>query len=676
MHDGLPKRFRVAGIVGLEDAKPPRHSAVYFSDAYLRQLAPRKAPDAVGVIAAPGVSTDKLKHRIVDALVNDNLSVHTGAKRSTAEFLDIANEPFSLLTLSAGIGSNVLLIAVFIVASTMALSIQHRRREIALLRAVGATPRQIRSMVRGEGMVLSVVGGVLGWPVGIWLVRWMSGRLAHYGLVPADFRPYVSPLPALGAVITVLATSVMAAHIAARRANRIRPTEALGDSSKEKTELGRGRKITGVILLISSIGLFVGGLTQGGDFTTQVSLANSLVLMVAITAGVLGPALSRAAILVLTPVLRRSKVTGYLAAANSRTNLLRMAGGVTPLVLAVSFAATVVFAQTTGLHVSSDQLSKGMLAQHVLAAPEGIPSSVVQRVRTLHGVDAATGVVRTKVVAVQQGSDGVPVTLSAQGLDSSSLHQTVDLQIGQGDWRGLSPGTVAMSRTASSWLDVGLGDKLPVYLGDGTRVEPRVVAIYERGLAFADLTFESSLLRQHTTTGLDQSVLVKTAGSTVGDELRKVAQEYPGITVVDQLDPDEQTEELKASAWVSYLLVGMLIVYTAITVINSQVMNTAARRREFALLRLSGASKRHIMRMMRWETASVIIAGVVMGTAASALPLVLVALALSGTPWPSVPILWYLGIVGSLSALAAIGALGTSRLVLRVRPVEAIGTKE
>lgn len=112
----------------------------------------------------------------------------------------------------------------------------------------------------------------------------------------------------------------------------------------------------------------------------------------------------------------------------------------------------------------------------------------------------------------------------------------------------------------------------------------------------------------------------------------------------DGLAVDDQLAEQRANAWVNYLVVGVIIAYTAITVVNTLAMSTAARRREFALLRLSGTARGQVVGMMRRESVIVIAAGVGIGTLLSAFPLVLVSLAVSGTPIPAVPGLGYLAI--------------------------------
>ncbi|MFF3689604.1 FtsX-like permease family protein [Streptomyces sp. NPDC002187] len=681
MTGSTASRFRVAGVVGLEANASPRRSAVFFSDALTERLAARNgAVDALGVLARPGTDPQTLSRAVSAALDDPRLAVHTGDSRGAAEFLDDSTTGPALVLLAVSVAGNVFLVTVFVVASTISLSVAHRRRETALLRAVGATPRQIRRMVSAEALLVALLGGVLGWPVGVVAVHWIRDRLAGHGFVPPDFEPVIGPLPAVGAVVIAVLTAHVAALVAARRATKVRPTEALGEAAMERTELGRSRATVGALLVLGAIGLFITGLAQAGDFATLVGLANSLVLVVVIATAVLGPLLSRVSMRVLEPLLRTSTVTGRLAAANSATQLRRFAGAVTPLILAVSFAATVVFAETTAQHASQEQVRGGMVADHVLTSAAGVAPDAVERIRGLEQVAAVTGVARSKIVAVHvSGGQEQSVSLSAQGVDPGTLGRTIDLGLREGSLERLDRRTVAISTTASSWLGLDVGDTARLHLGDGTPLAPKVVAVYERGLGFADFTFEHDLLLAHTTTRLDESVLVRAAQGEeerIASALARVAEDYPGTVVGDRLALDEHLHQQKANAWVNYLIVGLVIAYTGVTVVNTQVMNTAARRREFGLLRLTGLTPAQVMRMMRWESLAVVLAGVGIGTAAAIPALALVALALTGSPWPTVSWPAYLAIGPGTGALAAAAALLPTRLLLRHRAVEAIGSKE
>ncbi|MFF3061872.1 FtsX-like permease family protein [Streptomyces sp. NPDC057909] len=674
-----PQRFSVTGVVALHGVPSPRQSVVFFSDDLTKRLAAREGVvDAVGVLAAPGSNAKQLAGTVAAALGDRHLAVYRGQDRGQAEFLDVAATGSTLVLVASAVAGNVFLVTAFVVTSTLSLAMAHRRRETALLRAVGATPGQIRRMVTAEALTVAFVGGLLGWPVGAAVVHAMRDRLAAHGFVPPDFQPVIGPLPAAGAVVMTVLTASTAVLVAARRANRIRPVEALGEAALERPDLGKGRLITGCVLAAGAVAVFVTGLTHGGDFTTLVGLANSLVLVMVITAAVLGPPMSRMSLLVLAPLLRTSKVTGYLAAANHRAHLRRLAAAVTPLILAVSFAATVIFAQTTAVQAAREQMRDGMVAGHVLTAAEGVAPDVADEVRRLREVKSATGVVRTTIVATPARAGGELVSLSAQGVEPTALSTTMDLKPRAGRLDRLNRNTIALSAVASSELGRGLGDRVRLQLGDGTSLSPTVVAVYERGMGFADVTFDHDLLLAHTTSHLDASVLVRADADAHGTAaaLAHVAGRYPGTAVQDPGAAGEQMRQQEANAWVNYLLAALTLVYAGVTVANTQMMNTAARRREFALLRLSGTTATQVMRMMRWESLAVVLAGVGIGTLASVPALVLVSLAVTNSPWPTVPPMVYLVIAGGTAALTVTAALLPTRAVLRTPPMEAIGSRD
>jgi putative ABC transport system permease protein len=534
-------------------------------------------------------------------------------------------------------------------------------------------------MVAAEAAATGLLAGVVGCPAGLLLVYWLRDRFAGHGIVPPDFGLALSPLPFLAAVLVTVLTALVAVLSAAHRATRIRPTEALGEAAVETPGLGRGRRITGGVLLVLSAGIFVSGLAQDADFFTLVGLANSLVLVLVVAVAVLGPLVSRTAVRLLAPLLNRTGVTGYLAAANTRANVARLAGAITPLVLAVSFSSTVVFGQTTGLRESADQLRAGLVADHVLTAPSGVSPELAEKVRGMKQVAAATGLVRSKVVAMGRMLGAQEsVSLSVQGVDPRALGSALDLRPREGNMKALSRDTVAISTTTASWLGLAVGDTARLHLGDGTPLRAKVVAVYERGFGFTDVTMDHDLLLAHTTGKVDESVLVRSDPSApdLAQALSRLAAAYPGTVLRDGLAVDDQLAEQRANAWVNYLVVGVIIAYTAITVVNTLAMSTAARRREFALLRLSGTARGQVVGMMRRESVIVIAAGVGIGTLLSAFPLVLVSMAVSGTPIPAVPGIGYLAIAGATAALAAAGTMLPTRMLLRIRPVEAIGAKE
>jgi putative ABC transport system permease protein len=386
----------------------------------------------------------------------------------------------------------------------------------------------------------------------------------------------------------------------------------------------------------------------------------------------LGPKLVAVAIRVVGGPLRTAApVGGYLAVANVTASARRLAVAVTPLVLAVTLASVQIFAQTTIDAEAADQADRGVVADFVVTAPSGLAPPVTDEVRAADGVAGVTPVVRSQAFVKHLTAGTWETTpYAAQGVDPAGLAGTLDLAPREGDVKSLRGNTVALSTMAAETIGVGIGDEVEVYLGDGTVVHPKVVATYQRGLGFGDLTLPHDVLIAHTTSRLDQSILVDAADP--GAAQRSLAA-IPGVVVADReaLAAAGQSER-DANTWVSLIALVVILGYVAIAVVNTLVMATAARSREFALLRLVGTGARQVRRMTLIESLVVVAIAVVVGSLAALPPLVGMSIGMTGSPIPAIDPLVFLGIVGvtGLLGLLAIGV--PTRVALRARPITAI----
>jgi putative ABC transport system permease protein len=312
-----------------------------------------------------------------------------------------------------------------------------------------------------------------------------------------------------------------------------------------------------------------------------------------------------------------------------------------------------------------------VVADFVVTAPSGLAPSVTEEVRAADGVAGVTPVVRSQVFVKHLMAGTWETTpYAAQGVDPAGLTRTLDLVPRDGDMNSLRDNTVALSTMAAETVGVGVGDEVEVYLGDGTVAHPKVVATYQRGLGFGDLTLPHDVLIAHTTSRLDQSILVD--AEDTGAAQRSLA-EIPGVVVADRaaLATAGQAER-DANSWVSLIALLVILGYVAIAVVNTLVMATAARSREFALLRLVGTGKRQVRRMTLIESLVVIAIAVVVGSLAAVPPLVGLSLGMTESPIPAITPLAYLGIVGATGLLGLLAIGVPTRLALRARPITAI----
>lgn len=656
-------------VTGVADRSVERGSVLFFSDDRARELSGRPDQvDAIGVLAGPGIDQDDLADRV--AAVAPDAVVRTGDARGDVEFLDVGQVRSTLVVLSLAFAGTAIMIAMLVVASTLGLSIQQRRRELALLRAVAATPRQIHRMIGAEVLLVAGAAAVLGAAPGIGLAFLLRSAFARVGMLPADFGLALGPGPAVAAILLTLGTARAAGWLAARRIARIQPVEALRESEVAPARLGRARLVGGAVAALLGLASSVLPVFLPGE--AAIAGAGGSAFLMVLAVALLGPLLVSVAIrLVGAPLRAMAPIGGYLAVANVSAASRRLAVAVTPLVLAVTMASVQIFTQTTVAAAAADQADRGMVADLVVSSPTGLAPEVTEAVRGAGGVDAVTPVVRSQVF-VRGGLEGV-AAYGAQGVDPDGLTETLDLRPEAGNLADLRGDTVALSTMAAETIGADVGDTLDLRLGDGAAVRTEVVATYGRGLGFGDVTLPHDLLVAHTTTGFDQSVLVR-AGDAERARNAIAALGLPGLTVQDRtaLAAAGQAQR-DTETWVNLIGLFVILGYVAIAVVNTLVMATAARSREFALLRLVGTGRRQVRRMTLIESVLVVVVAVVVGSLAALPPLVGVSLGMTDSPLPSVSLPAYLGIVGvtGLLGLLAIGV--PTRLALRQRPVDALG---
>jgi putative ABC transport system permease protein len=216
-------------------------------------------------------------------------------------------------------------------------------------------------------------------------------------------------------------------------------------------------------------------------------------------------------------------------------------------------------------------------------------------------------------------------------------------------------------------------------LGDGTHTQATVVAIYTRDLAFGDALLAPELAAGHQTTPLLNEILSQTGqpAAVVAGRLQALALRYPGLHVSDSASLVTANAANDAlDNWLGPFFVAMIFAFTSIAVANTLIMIALRRRRELALLRLTGATTRQVRSMARWEAILIITIGLGIGLAITATALLPLSHALTGALSPYAPAGWLAAILG-VSALLALVALSVpTRRALRTRPVEAMGIRE
>ncbi|KUL50810.1 FtsX-like permease family protein [Streptomyces sp. NRRL S-1521] len=670
--DGAVATYTVVGV-----AAGPR-SAVYFTSAEARRLAGRPGSvAAVGVTAKAGTSTATLYGRVRQALDaaglesvgqraegdRAGLRVLAGDGRGGAEFLAAAPARAGMLALLGSVAATVVLIALLVVSSTVVQALAQRSRELGLLRAVGATPRQLRGAVGREVGRIAAWAALAGAAGAVPAYLGLRALLGARGALPPGLElplpPWLLPAPLVTAGLTLLIARV-AALIACARAAKVRPAEAL-----REPEPGTARRVSGLVLLFLGVSAAGTATLQDGEAAAAAAGAATVVLVIA--CALLGPWIAEGAMRVLGAPLRRfGGASGRLAAANCTAFARRSGAALTPIILVTAFVTVQLSAGATVTHAAGGQAREAARADYALTAAGGLPTDALERVRDVPGVVAATRVTHGTVVLARRDTgsprlDRLPVL----GVTPGGLARTLDPGVREGDVGGLRPGAVAVGHDQARALGVRPGSTVTLRFGDGVEARLKVVATYDRELALGSFLLAREQLARHTSSLRAEADRVLVAGPAA--DARALRRAAPGAEVTKDPAPERlRPEDQALGEVVTVAAVAAIGGFAVIAVLSTLSLITIGRRPELSLLRLAGAGRRQVRRMLRLEAAATALTGLVVGAAVASVPLLAFSVAFAHSLPHLAPVQAAL-IVLVVAATAAAGTLVPSWASLRGR---------
>ncbi|TDD01972.1 ABC transporter permease [Nonomuraea deserti] len=650
-----------------------RHqSALFFADRHVAELAGRgRGADALGVYPRPGVGVETLRAAVARAVEPYDLAgpravrVAVGAERGRQENNIVVPDGF---TTAWFLVWSTALVSTGMIAAAMGLSVRRRGTEIAVLRAVGARPGQIRRMLLAEGVLLAVVATVAAVPLGMLLAPLAADRFRDFGTVNVALEVGYRLLPMVWTFALTLAMAVAASLAAVRRALRIRPGDALGEAPAEGRRLGRVRLLTGLTLLAGAGVLSLAqlsGLTGLGDLGL-LFLQFATVFVAVASVGMLAPW----AVLVLggpvrAVVARVSRASGHLAAANVVFNHRRFAGAVGSLTLGATLAGVVMSTQSFYDWRSAARAAAAVRADHVLQTSAGygaLSEELRRRVLDHDGTSAVVGIGAMPIAVSVEGrapvEDAPQVTATVV---TGDITQVVDLSV-----RGRPPGElgeheVAITESLAAGQEAGIGTRLRIRL-PGTREDTlhTVTTIYAGTGELGQVLLPSAAIAgTYLPTKLYDRLYVRGTG---------LAEALDPRTAVESVTRQEYVwRKSRASAEANrttpYLAV-LVALFSLVAAVNSLCLALIDRRREITAMRHLGMRRGQAMRMACWESALTIVPVILLALAASAWMAFVHAASEPGGPAAAVSFIPF-GWLALLGGGGLIAALAGSLLVVR-----------
>lgn len=674
-----PSGLNTFHVVGTVATTPSLPSAVFFTDPEAQALLGRPGQvDSIALRTAPGADRARVADQIRSLI--PGVDVLAGNARGRAEFPEAASAKTVVISVAGALGGLAACVVVFVVASTTGLSIQLRLREMALLRAIGTSPGQLRRMIIGETLAVAIPATLLGFPPSGWLGRKVLHSLVNAGVVPAQMVFHEGWIPQVGGLAVGLLTALGAALIAARTATRVRPTEALTESALPRRWLSPTRLVFALLCLSGAVAL---SLVTWLAIPVPQAAATAFpgAILWAVGLALLGPGLTR----VLTAALRRpiaalSGRSGQLAMQNAQARKVRLASAVTSIMLAAGIAMSMIFLQNAVTNETERIYAQGLRADAVVTSSTGgLPIDLADRVAALPGVAGASALVTSSgffepgTAPAKKGHGSVkPVPLS--GISAAGAAAATAYAVTAGRLADLTGNTVAL---AGAYVHPGqsLGDSVRMRLGDDTVVSLRIVAVFDAPDGFESALLPARLLAAHTSYGLADQILVRAAPgvsvATLTHTLAAAVADQPGARVADRAGLTAAfARQQQAQKWMTTLFVGGISGYTVISLVNTLVVATGNRRREFALQRLIGSTRGQVLRMLAVESVFVAVAGTVLGTGIAVLSVTTrFPLSTWGPAWI------YPAVAASALGLTLLSSLIAAGVALRGRPIVVASTQ-
>ncbi|MGW4705677.1 FtsX-like permease family protein, partial [Streptomyces sp. NPDC004285] len=555
-------------------------------------------PDAVGV-DAPAAE--------VRALVGDRAQVLTGDERVRAD-PDPERDARALVTLNALLGTSggvTAFVSVFVVASTFAFAVALRRREFGLLRTAGATPGQIRRLLLAEAAVLGVLASAAGCALGALGGPLLARTLVDGGLAPAWFTVGGPSWPFHAAFWTGVTVALAGAVAASRRAGKVGPTAALREADVDADALPLGRAVIGTGLVLAGLGLLAWTCATDPSALLKRKTYTTLPMLLITGAALLSPLLVRPA----ARLLRARGAVGTLVRENSAAAVRRTAAVAAPVLVTVALAGTLFGSATSVTRAKEAEAREQTTAQYVVGGADLRPPAAAPA----GAVISATGATS---VFVRDGDEAVVKYGARAVADPAAFAELARLPVTAGDLRDLDDRSIVVNEEFERHR---VGETVEVWRADGSGpVRLRVAAVLALG------------------TG-DNGPYV-TRANAPGATLDRIDARGGGAATVRALEasggtpPARAAGTTRASRLGMVLVLGIALVYTVIGLANTLLMATSVRGGELASLRLAGATRSQILRVVTGEAALAVAIGTALGLAVTAVVLGTLGAALATPP--------------------------------------------
>jgi putative ABC transport system permease protein len=615
---GPARTFTVSGIIGFGSAGNLGGATLAgFTLPTAQEVLNREGRfDEIDVVAADGTTSEQLRDR-VRAVLDPRYEVLTGEELSAAQAAAI-NDTIGrfLSTALLAFAFVALLVGGFLIFNTFTIIVAQRTRELALLRCLGASRRQVMTSVLLESLIVAVVASLVGLGLGVLIANGLKALLT--GILNFDlpttgtvflWRTVIVSL-AVGIVVTVLA-----ALLPARKATRVPPVAALQpETAFAPTHFRKRRIVLGVLVTLVGVALLLAGLFQN-EGNRLVNVASGAVI-VFFGVAILSPLIARPlARLIGWPFAKAFRLPGTLARENAMRNPRRTASTAAALMIGLALVTFVSIFAASIKASTTETLDRTIAADYILMNDSFTPFSPDLATRLADQPELAA------VVGVRLGAfklDGA--TKQLIGIDPAAYDRVVKTEVLSGSIADLQSGGLAVKEDVAEANGWTVGERVALQFPRGGTQQVTVKAIYKDNSVNGDYLLSLADYERFYADQADSQILVQAAPGTDPAASRaaidRVLVDFPNVTVRDQAEYKAETaRQIDQVVNLFFALLALAVVIALFGIVNTLGLSIFERIRELGLLRAVGATRRQVRAMIRWEAVIIAVLGAVLGLA-------------------------------------------------------------
>lgn len=595
-----------AGLVGA--------TITVFEDQAIQDLFfdGRDVYTGISLNAAEGVSQDELAAAAQEVLP-EGVEARAGDDLAE-ENEDAIGEVLSFINIFLLVFAAVaVVVGTFLIVNTFSILVAQRSRELALLRALGASRAQVNRAVLTEALVVALLASTIGLGVGYLLALGLRALFATFGLDLGGATFALEPRTILVSYAVGVLVTLVAAYLPARRASRIAPVAAMREDAAIPEASLRRRLVVGVLLALAGVGVMVAGFAgSGGLGLSAIGLG-----MLAILLGValLAPVVGRPVVAGLGAGYRRVfGSVGALATENARRNPRRTAATASALMIGLTLVGLMSILGASASASTDEAIDETLTAQLVISNAVGTPFStaIAEQVREVEGVES-----------VAQFRQAFPEIDGGQAFvgaaDPEQLAQALDVPVSGG--LGALPDDAVLATSAQAdGKGLAVGDEVEMEFPVGEQSFTLAGTFPPSGAIPADWLITTNALEDAGIKPADSLVYVNLADGADRDAVRSeidgLIEELPTVTLKDPAEfAEEQKEQINQFLGIVYALLGLAIIIAVLGIVNTLALSVIERTREVGLLRAIGMQRRQLRRMVRLESVAIALLGAVLGMA-------------------------------------------------------------